>query len=127
MNNFSCSPYKSSEGGPLKDLTLTEELLLLAVLKLGDDAYGVTIRRQVAESTRREYPYGTLYSALDALVRRDLLSRTVSDPLPERGGRSRNYYRLTPAGHAALRDALALKQAMWDHETERRLEREDTC
>ena len=102
----------------MKDLTLTEEMFLLTVWKLQDNAYGVTIRQHVSETTRRIYPYGTLYSALDKLVRKGYLTKTVSDPLPERGGRSRNYYHITPKGLTALKNALELKRSLWDGDTE---------
>jgi len=97
----------------MKDLTLTEEMFLLAVWKLKDNAYGVTIRKHVSEVTKRTYPYGTLYSALDKLVRRGFLTKTESDPTPERGGRSKNYYYITDEGLDALKNALELKNAMW--------------
>ena len=102
----------------MKDLTLTEEMFLLTVWKLQDNAYGVTIRQHLPETTRRIYPYGTLYSALDKLVRKGYLTKTVSDPLPERGGRSRNYYHITPKGLTALKNALELKRSLWDGDTE---------
>ncbi len=102
----------------MKDLTLTEEMFLLTVLKLKDNAYGVTIRQRVSEKTKRVYPYGTLYSALDRLVNKGYLTKTVSDPLPERGGRSRNYYHITQEGINTLKNALELKRLLWDDETE---------
>ena len=102
----------------MKDLTLTEEMFLLTVWKLKDNGYGVTIRQHVSEATNRIYPYGTLYSALDKLVRKGYLKKRVSDPIPERGGRSRNYYHITPEGISALKMALELKQSLWDGETE---------
>jgi PadR family transcriptional regulator PadR len=102
----------------MKDLTLTEEMFLLAVWKLKDEAYGVTIRRHISKETKRIYPYGTLYSALDKLTRKGYLTKTVSDPTPERGGRSRNYYHISPKGISALRAALELKKTMWDKATE---------
>jgi hypothetical protein len=79
----------------MKDLTLTEEMFLLAVWKLKDNAYGVTIRKHVSKETKRIYPYGTLYSALDKLTRN-----------------------ITPEGISALRTALELKKKMWDEATE---------
>jgi len=105
-------------GGNMKDLALTEEMFLLTVLKLKDNAYGVTIRQHVSETTNRIFPHGTLYSALDKLVRRGFLTKTVSDPIPERGGRSRNYYHITQEGINALKNALELKKMLWDGETE---------
>jgi len=98
----------------MKDLTLTEEMFLWAVWKLGDNAYGVTLRKFVSEKTERIYPYGTLYSALDNLVKRGLLAKSMSDPTPERGGRSKNYYTITQNGLEALQSAIDLKSAMYD-------------
>lgn len=102
----------------MKDLNLTEEMVLLAVWKLKGDAYGVTIRRQLSDSTKRIFPYGTLYSALDKLARNGYVSRMESDPEPVRGGRSKKYYSITPKGVEALRGALQLRRSMWDGETE---------
>ena len=98
----------------MKDLTLTEEMFLLTVMKLKNNAYGVSIRQHVSETTNRIYPYGTLYSALDKLVRRGFLTKMVSDPIPERGGRRRNYYHITQEGIEALKNALELKKMLWD-------------
>ena len=98
----------------MKDLTLTEEMFLLAVWKLKDDAYGVTIRQHVSEETDRVYPYGTLYSALDKLVERGYLTREKSDPTPERGGRSKIYYYITDEGIVALKAAMELKNRLWN-------------
>ena len=102
----------------MKDLILTEEMFLLAVWKLKDNAYGVTIRKHVSRETQRIYPYGTLYSALDKLVDKGLLSKTIGDPTPERGGRSKNFYHITREGVSGLKNVMALKQILWDTETE---------
>lgn len=102
----------------MKDLSLPEEMFLLTVWKLKDNAYGVTIRQHVSEKTKRFYPHGTLYSTLDLLVTKGYLTKTVSAPLPERGGRGRNYYHITPDGIEALKNALELKKLLWDGETE---------
>ena len=98
----------------MKDLNLTEEMFLLAVWKLKEDAYGVKIRKFVSEETGRIYPYGTLYSALDKLVQRGFLTKEVGDPTPERGGRSNIYYYITTEGSEALKEALRLKNLLWD-------------
>ncbi len=104
--------------GKMKDLTLTEEMFLLAVWKLKEDAYGVTIRQYVARATGRNYPIGTIYSALDKLARKGYLRKTVGDPTPERGGRSKNYYHITKEGVNALKTAMDLKNMLWDPQTE---------
>jgi PadR family transcriptional regulator PadR len=101
----------------MKDLSLTEEMFLLAVWKLKDDAYGVTIRQYVVKETDRNYPIGTIYSALDKMVRNGYLRKTVSDPTPERGGRSKNYYHITQEGIEALKNAMELKNLLWDAQT----------
>ena len=107
----------------MKDLTLVEEMFLLAVWKLKDNAYGVTIRKHVSELTNRIFPYGTLYSALDKMARMGYLTKTASDPTPERGGRSKNYYFITSEGIIALKKAMELKKTLWDKETEMALKK----
>jgi DNA-binding PadR family transcriptional regulator len=102
----------------MKDLTLTEEMFLLAVWKLENNAYGVTIRQYVAKETGRNYPIGTIYSALDKMARTGYLRKTVGDPIPERGGRSKNYYHITKEGIEALKTAMELKNLLWDSQTE---------
>ena len=102
----------------MKDLTLTEEMILWAAWKLKTDAYGVTIRKQVSERTGRIFPYGTLYGILAKLCRKGFVTKKVSDPTPIRGGRSRNYYTITSQGREALKAAMDLKKSLWDDESE---------
>ncbi len=102
----------------MNDLSLTEEMILWAVWKLEGHAYGVTIRRQLSERTRRLLAYGTLYGSLAKLTHKGYVSKTTGDPSPVRGGRSRNYYAVTPQGLEALRAALELKKRIWDKESE---------
>jgi DNA-binding PadR family transcriptional regulator len=105
-------------GGSMKDLTLTEELILWAVWKLKTNAYGMTIRKQVSERTGRIFPYGTLYGILAKLCRKRFVAKSVSGPTPIRGGRSRNYYIITSRGRGALKTAMELKKTLWDEESE---------
>ena len=102
----------------MKDLNLTEEMFLLAVWKLKENAYGVTIRQHISRETGRTYPYGTLYSALDKLVRNGYLRKTEGEPSSERGGRRKFYYHITKEGVTALRSAMELKRLLWDSDTE---------
>jgi DNA-binding PadR family transcriptional regulator len=90
-----------------------EQAVLLAVAHAGDTAYGVTIRRQIEARSGRTVAIGALYTALDRLERRGLVSSVMSDPTPERGGRSKRMYRLRPAGVAALKNARAFLDRMW--------------
>ena len=101
----------------MKDLNLTDELVLWAVWRLKDDAYGVTIRDHLSRKTGRRYPYGTLYSALANLEKLGYARKTVANPSPVRGGRSKNYYRIMPYGIAALKTAFELKARLWDKES----------
>ncbi len=90
-----------------------EQSALLAIAHLGDKAYGVTIRREIEARTGRKVSTGALYTALDRLARKGLVSSTMSDPTPERGGRSKRYYALRAAGATALREARARLDRMW--------------
>jgi PadR family transcriptional regulator PadR len=80
-----------------------ELLVLSAISLLGDEAYGVTIRREIDARTGREAPMGVIYSALARLEQKGYIAFSLSDPLPVRGGRARKYARLTPDGVRTLR------------------------
>ena len=91
-----------------------EQIVLLAVVRLGDNAYGVPVRSEIEKRTRRSLTIGALYRTFDRLEEKGYLRSWFSDPTPERGGRSKRYFRVEPLGLRALgqsRDALA---AMWD-------------
>ncbi len=82
-----------------------EQLLLLAILQCGDDAYTVPIREVLAERSRRRIARGALYTSLDRLEAKGLVSSRLGEPLAVRGGRSRRYFTVTPTGVEALRAA----------------------
>jgi PadR family transcriptional regulator, regulatory protein PadR len=90
-----------------------EHLILLAIVRLGDSAYGVSVRQEIEHVTGREVAMGALYTSLDRLARKGFIKSTLSDPIPERGGKSRRYYRLRPAGVAALRQSRERLLKMW--------------
>jgi DNA-binding PadR family transcriptional regulator len=92
---------------------LLELATLLAVSRLGTDAYGLAIRRDLAERMGREYAVGAIYTTLQRLETKGLLTSHASDPLPVRGGRSRRHYTLTGAGSRAIRDAKRQATSMW--------------
>lgn len=80
-----------------------EQLILLALLELAaDDAYGVPIREAIERRTSRRVSTGAVYTALDRLTKRGLVSSRLGEPTPERGGRRKRIYRLEPAGIRAL-------------------------
>jgi DNA-binding PadR family transcriptional regulator len=86
---------------------------LLAVARLGDDAYGLAVRRDLAERTDREHSIGAIYTTLQRLEDKGLLTSHASDPLPVRGGRSRRHFKLTGAGARALREAERHTASVW--------------
>ena len=106
----------------MADLTKHEEILLLSILHLKQNAYGVYISRHIKEITGKQWNYGTLYRMLDQLVRKGLLERKEGEPMPEKGGRRKNYYTLTEAGVKALQDAYALQNVLWGGKTGMALE-----
>ena len=89
-----------------------EQVVLLAILRLGDDAYGVTIRHEIAECTEREPAPGALYTTLDRLEEKGLVASTYGDPTPERGGRSKRYFRVTAQGVRAVARAQRAYQRL---------------
>jgi Predicted transcriptional regulators len=86
---------------------------LLAVARLGDDAYGLAVRNDLSERASREYSVGAIYTTLQRLEDKGLLTSRASAPLPVRGGRSRRHFRLTGAGARAIRDAERHAASMW--------------
>lgn len=79
-----------------------EQLLLLALVRLGDGAYGVAIRQEIESRTGRAISAGAVYTAMDRLEGRGFVSSRVGDPTPQRGGRRKRHYRLEPSGVEAL-------------------------
>ena len=82
-----------------------EHLVLLAVLRVGEDAYAVPVRAEIESRAGRAVCRGALYTTLDRLEQKGLLRSRLGDPLPERGGRARRYYTVSPRGLAGLRAA----------------------
>ena len=101
-----------------KSLGEFEHLLLLAVMRLGDQAYGVTLRREIEERTGRPVSLGAIYPTMDRLEERGYVTSAMSRPTSSRGGRSRRYFKLEPAGRAVLERAREMLGAMWEgHES----------
>lgn len=82
------------------------ELLLSAVVRLGDGAYGAAVAREIDDRTGRETSPGAVYTGLDRLEAKGLVTSTVGEPTPERGGRRKRYFRVRPAGARALSESL---------------------
>ena len=82
-----------------------DELILLAVARLGTQAYGVTIFETLERVAERPTSIGAIYAALDRLEQKGLVSSWLGEATPERGGRAKKYFKLEGAGKQALRDA----------------------
>ena len=95
-------------------ITRAEELVLLAVWRLGDMAYSVKIREQIMEVTHKFWSFGAVYMPLDRLVKRGLLESYLADPTPERGGRSKRIYKPTKDGLEALEQIKKIQEAAWE-------------
>jgi PadR family transcriptional regulator len=91
-----------------------EQIVLLAILRLGDQAYGVPIRLDIEQRTGRAVTVGALYRTLDRLEDKGYVSSSFSDPTPERGGRSKRYFNVRPLGLRTLRASREALAAMWD-------------
>jgi DNA-binding PadR family transcriptional regulator len=82
-----------------------EQILLLALQAAGREAYGVEIRRLIEERAGRSASPGAIYTALDRLERRGLVSSRLGEPTAQRGGKRKRYYRLEAAGETLLRES----------------------
>lgn len=98
----------------MKTLSRADELVLLSVWKLGENAYGVTIRKHIIEITKHDWSVGAVYDSLERLAEWGYLSTFQADPTPERGGRSKRFYRITKTGVSALEHAKQVYEEMWN-------------
>ena len=97
----------------MKGLTVTEQIYLIAILLLKDEAYGVKIREKIIGLTGKNIVFGTIYNNLEYLVKKDYVNTEKGDAGQERGGNKRVYYTLTDAGINALREAKELQDSLW--------------
>ena len=90
-----------------------EQVVLLAILRLGDEAYAVSIRDEIGRCTGRDVSRGSIYITLDRLETKGYLRSWLADPTPERGGKAKRYYTLRPRAIEALRDSRRALVALW--------------
>ncbi len=90
-----------------------EELTLLAVLALGDEAYGVAVQQHLEHEAAREVTLGPVYAALDRLERKGYLRSTMGEPTAERGGKRKRLFAVTKSGMATLRSMRQVRESMW--------------
>ena len=94
-------------------LTGTDLLVLIALARLGDEAYAVTIRQEIAGFAGRTVSLAAIYASLERLDRRKIAEAWLSEPIPERGGRARRHHRLTARGREFVRRERDMALAMW--------------
>src|SRR5216684_246956 len=91
-----------------------ELLVLLALIRLGEDAYGVPISEAIEDSSGREVAVGSVYITLDRLERKGLVSSRLGEPTAERGGRAKTYFKVTAKGLRKVRDAQRVFTSLWN-------------
>ncbi len=91
-----------------------EQIVLLAVMRLGEGAYAVPILEQIEEQAGRRVARGALYTALDRLEAKGCLRSRLGEPLAERGGRARRYFTVTPMAVRALKESRLALMRLWD-------------
>jgi DNA-binding PadR family transcriptional regulator len=94
-------------------LTDFELMILLAILRVGEDAYGVPIAEEIERTGGRRVVLGAVYAALDRLERSGWVSSTVGEPTPERGGRAKRFFTVTPQGLRAVKETRRALVALW--------------
>ena len=97
-----------------KHLRHGELMALVAMMRLGDDAYGVAIAREIEKTGGRNVALASLYLTLDRLEANGLVQSALGEPTPERGGRAKTYFRVTAKGVHEVRDARRLLIKLWD-------------
>lgn len=98
---------------PRNLLTDFELMILLAILRVGKGAYGVLIAREIEHTSGRRALLGAVYAALDRLERNGLVASAMGDPTPERGGRAKRFFDVTPAGLDAVKSTQRALVALW--------------
>jgi DNA-binding PadR family transcriptional regulator len=99
-----------NRGDPLTEL---EQFVLLALLRLGDEAYGVSVRREIEDKTGRPISITAIYAALDRLEARGYVSSWVAEATAVRGGRAKKHFELEKAGARALNASRQAMKSMW--------------
>ncbi len=98
----------------MKLLTRQEEIVLLAIWRLKDNAYGVTIRELISEITGKYWSVGSIYVPLDKLTERGYVQPRQGEATKKRGGKSKKFYQILPEGIEALSEMRRLSEAFWN-------------
>jgi PadR family transcriptional regulator, regulatory protein PadR len=90
-----------------------ELIVMLALIRLGENAYGVPISREIEVRSGREVALGSVYATLERLAEKGLVSSDLGEPTPERGGRAKRYFRVTARGLREVRETQATLTKLW--------------
>lgn len=104
--------YSQEDIDPQMALGDLEQLVMLALMRLGDEGFGAAAQREIAERSGRYVTLGAVYTALNRLEEKGFVASRVGDPLPQRGGRRRRHYSVLPLGRRAIADAVRAMQAL---------------
>lgn len=96
-----------------RHLTDFELIILLAVLRVGEDAYGAPIAREIEETGGRSVLLGAVYAALDRMEKRGLVASKMGEPTAERGGKAKRFFTVTPKGIRAVKETQRALTALW--------------
>ena len=94
-------------------LSRKEELLMLVIWRLGENAYGVPIRDEVIKISKKYWSIGAIYDVLDRMTRKGYVSRYMGDSMKERGGRRKRIYEITKKGYEALQEINKVNEIVW--------------
>ena len=97
----------------MKLLSRSEEIVLITILKLEENAYGVAIRKKLHEETETLWSFGSIYTALNTLTRKGYVTKSKGSPSAERGGRHKCLYSVTSEGLDALRAIKKVQERLW--------------
>lgn len=98
---------------PLTTLSNFEMMVMLAIIRIGDDAYGVSISNEISQTTGSEVLLGSVYDALGRLESKGLISSIIGEATPERGGRAKRHFRATPKGLQVVKDTQRSLMKLW--------------
>ena len=106
----------------MKLLSRIEEIILLAIIRLGDQAYGMKIREEIIKATGKKWLLGAIYGPLGRLQKNGYVISIKGAPTPERGGRAKVYYQITQKGKDALADIYTVNNLIWKGITPKKFE-----
>jgi DNA-binding PadR family transcriptional regulator len=97
----------------MRVITRAEEILLLSILRLKDNAFALTILKEIKQSAGKKLTIGSLWVSLDSLYKKGYIDKRMAEETHAKGGRKKVYYSLTPSGAKALRNAREFQRSMW--------------